>query len=205
MSNRAVIFCWSESDRMPLKIRDDDYIVFADSGCEYGKRCGVTPCLTVGDFDSSVAPEKGEKIVLPAEKDDTDCMFCVKKCIELGYEEIVIAGGIGGRPDHSLGAIASLLYIYSQGKKGSVCDGHTYITVCDSSLKIPYSDGVEYISVFPAGERAEGVFLRGLKYELSDAVLTNDYPLGVSNEPLPHRLAEIRVKTGKLLVFVIFK
>ncbi|MEG2931440.1 MAG: thiamine diphosphokinase, partial [Ruthenibacterium sp.] len=39
-----------------------------------------------------------------------------------------------------------------------------------------------YVSLFPAGERAEGITLRGFRYPLLNATLTNRYPLGVSNE-----------------------
>ena len=56
-----------------------------------------------------------------------------------------------------------------------------------------------YVSVFAHSERVEGVWLKGLKYELQDAVLTNSYPLGVSNE-LIGKEASISVKNGTLLI-----
>ena len=39
-----------------------------------------------------------------------------------------------------------------------------------------------YLSVFCLGDRAEGVCETGLKYSLSDAELTKEFPIGVSNE-----------------------
>ena len=42
--------------------------------------------------------------------------------------------------------------------------------------------GCGAVSVFSARDKAEGVTLKGLKYPLDNATLTNDYPLGVSNE-----------------------
>ena len=39
-----------------------------------------------------------------------------------------------------------------------------------------------FFSAFPMEGRAEGVSERGSFYELTDAVLTAGYPLGVSNE-----------------------
>jgi thiamine pyrophosphokinase len=53
--------------------------------------------------------------------------------------------------------------------------------------------------VFSAGERAEGVTLKGLKYPLEDATLTCDYPLGVSNE-FAGGPAEVTVRDGTLLI-----
>jgi thiamine pyrophosphokinase len=36
--------------------------------------------------------------------------------------------------------------------------------------------------VFSLSERSTGVYLKGVKYELDSACLTNTFPLGVSNE-----------------------
>ena len=57
------------------------------------------------------------------------------------------------------------------------------------------------ISVFCQGDRAEGVTLEGLKYPLKDAVLTCDFPLGVSNS---FTGAESRVTVGKGTLLVIW-
>jgi len=53
--------------------------------------------------------------------------------------------------------------------------------------------------VFIAGDAATGVTLTGLKYPLNEATLTNDYPLGVSNEftGVP---AKIQVRKGTLII-----
>ena len=48
------------------------------------------------------------------------------------------------------------------------------------------------------GEKAEGVTLRGLKYELTDAVVTNSFPIGVSNEFIGKEAA-VTVRNGTLL------
>ena len=56
-----------------------------------------------------------------------------------------------------------------------------------------------YISVFSLSDRSEGVSLRGLKYLLEDAVLTNVFPLGASNEFLGE-VSEIEVRDGTLLI-----
>jgi thiamine pyrophosphokinase len=43
------------------------------------------------------------------------------------------------------------------------------------------------------------VYLKNLKYELHDALLTNDFPLGVSNEFIGKE-SSILVRSGTLLV-----
>lgn len=55
------------------------------------------------------------------------------------------------------------------------------------------------VSVFSIGDRCAGVDLRGLKYPLTDAVITGDFPIGVSNE-FTGTEAGISLKSGAMLV-----
>ena len=58
-----------------------------------------------------------------------------------------------------------------------------------------------YMSLFALGEKAEGVTIDNMKYELSDAVITNDYPIGISNEFIGKE-GQVTVKNGMLLIIV---
>ena len=58
-----------------------------------------------------------------------------------------------------------------------------------------------YINVFSLNEKAHGVTIRGLKYELDDVMLTNDMPLGISNEFIGVP-SEISVTDGTLLIII---
>ena len=55
------------------------------------------------------------------------------------------------------------------------------------------------LSVFSLTDASYGVYEKGTKYTLDNAVLTNSFPLGVSNE-WAENTAEIGVKDGILLV-----
>lgn len=68
-------------------------------------------------------------------------------------------------------------------------------------LALPPRPGGTLVSVFCHGDRAEGVTLTGLAYPLSDAVLTGDFPLGVSNRRLDGQPATVAVRRGTLLIF----
>ena len=68
-------------------------------------------------------------------------------------------------------------------------------------LILPPRPGGTLVSVFCHGDRAEGVTLTGLAYPLSDAVLTGDFPLGVSNRRLDGQPATVAVRRGTLLIF----
>ena len=67
-------------------------------------------------------------------------------------------------------------------------------------LALPPRPGGTLVSVFCHGDRAEGVTLTGLAYPLSDAVLTGDFPLGVSNRRLDGQRATVAVRRGTLLI-----
>ena len=68
-------------------------------------------------------------------------------------------------------------------------------------LALPPRPGGTLVSVFCQGDRAEGVTLTGLAYPLSDAALTGDFPLGVSNRRLDGQPATVAVRRGTLLIF----
>lgn len=69
-----------------------------------------------------------------------------------------------------------------------------------ATLTLPPRPGGTVVSVFCQGDRAEGVTLTGLSYPLSDAVLTGDFPLGVSNRRLDGLPATVSVRRGALLI-----
>ena len=55
------------------------------------------------------------------------------------------------------------------------------------------------LSVFCLGDRAEGIYEEGVQYPLKDAVLTPEFPLGVSNHIL-EPVARVAVGRGALAV-----
>ena len=60
------------------------------------------------------------------------------------------------------------------------------------------------LSVFSMTEKSDGVTLSDLKYELKDAVITNDFPIGISNEFIG-KAASVTVEKGTLLVMVAWE
>ena len=74
--------------RVKQYLREDDAVVFCDSGLKHLEALDVKPTLIVGDFDSHCNPHLDvETIVLPCEKDDTDTVFAVKTMVQRGYME----------------------------------------------------------------------------------------------------------------------
>jgi len=184
-----------------------EYIIAANGGYAALKSRGISPDLIVGDFDSlppgmpdslSVHPEV---IRYPAEKDDTDMMLAVKQGLDRGYSTFTINGGLGGRIDQTLANIQILVYIADRNARGILTGFDVNITaIKDTGIKLtPGINSGNTISIFSAGERAEGVTLKGLKYTLEDAVLTNCSPNGISNE-FAGETAVISVRKGILII-----
>ena len=77
-------------------LRNDDFIVFCDSGLKHLESLQVKPGLIVGDFDSHDNPQLDvETIVLPCVKNDTDTVFAVKEALKRGIDEFLLIGVVG--------------------------------------------------------------------------------------------------------------
>jgi thiamine pyrophosphokinase len=175
-------------------------LIAADGGFKALEAAGIDPDYIVGDFDSlEEIPEGFPTEVYTSEKDETDMMIAVNKGLDLGYNVFVIYGGLGGRLEHSIANIQMLSYLKRKESQGYLIQGEKIITVVhDESYKIKAQD-TGYLSVFSLKERAQGVTLKGLKYGLNNGQLTNDFPVGVSNEFIGKDVS-IEVKSGTLMI-----
>lgn len=191
-----------------LNINENDFIICADGGYKFAKQAGITPNLIIGDFDSfnDNPPQNIQTLTYPTEKDDTDTMLCVKYAIEKEYEDICIVGGMGGRLDHTISNLQSMAWAiefwntnHIKNKKISMrdCQNHVMLIMNDS-IKL-YGYPKEKISLISYSEKCTNITTKNLKWELSNAELTNSFPLGISNEFSAYE-CDISVKEGKLLI-----
>lgn len=178
-----------------------DLVIAADGGFAALEGLGRSPDLVVGDFDSlGHRPDHPHVVALPVEKDDTDMHSAIRLGWERGYRAFRLYGGTGGRIDHTLANIQSLAWLASQRGRGWLVGPDWTATVLSDGGALTLEAGRQgMVSVFCLGDRAEGVDIQGLKYGLSDGVLTADYPLGVSNSFLGGE-SRVSVRRGKLLV-----
>ena len=178
-----------------------DYVIAADLGFDSLMAYGVVPDLAVGDFDSlGHRPDHPNVIQLPAEKDDTDMVYALRKGLELGYRRFILLGGIGGRLEHTLGNLQLLDWLALHGAQGFLAGEKTAATCIRDGKSITFPAAMSgFLSVLCNSGRAEGVDLRGLKYPLEKHVLTGDFPLGVSNQFLGVP-ATVSVERGSLLL-----
>lgn len=178
----------------------EDLIIAADAGVLKLEKLGVTPDITVGDFDSlGFEPESGEVIKHPVRKDDTDTLLAVKVGFERGYSNFLLYGCTGKRLDHTLANLQTLSFISQNNGRAFLC-GDDFTATAITNGSITFKENAKgYISVFAASGKAEGVSIKGLSYPLENQTLNFDFPLGVSNE-FTGSEAEISVSNGTITI-----
>ena len=195
---RCIIFCAAEFDALAEPLGAGDYLIAADGGLRHTQALGLESNEIIGDFDSLGYVPEGAR-VYPVEKDDTDSMLAVKRGLALGYRRFVLYGGMDGkRLDHTLANFQALGYLAQHDAVGFLV-GKDYLAcaVKDGGLRFPAGAEGDF-SLFCLGKDARGVTIRGLYYEVENAVLTSFFPLGVSNH-FTGREAAVTVQDGTLL------
>lgn len=176
-----------------------DLVICADASFDAVKREKLTPDVVIGDFDHGSAPDFDKIIRVPREKDDTDTMLCIKYAISHGADEILIAGGIGGRLDHTIANIQSIAYAEKNGAHAVLSDERNTAFFIKGNARVARESG-SYLSLFSYGGNST-VTIKGTKYDAERATLTVDFPLGVSNE-ITSAEAEIIVHSGSVLAII---
>lgn len=222
MEKKCVLVCAGQLHKEDMVliekyVKEGAYLVAVDGGFDYCHGMGLEPELCLGDFDSvseGQKPELGKEadsccgagrfceiIKLPVEKDDTDTLAALKLCIERGYKEFYIFGGCGGRLDHTIANIQCLLFLKRKGSIG-------YMITCEESIFVLKDEAVCFpaetqgvLSLFALSGEVKGVSISGMKYNLEDAIITNDFPIGISNEFVGGE-SRVGVREGELLVVV---
>ncbi len=187
----------SDYEYISAFIKKGDFIICADGGLRHAEKLGVTPDLTVGDFDSWHGSVCGEVKAFNPEKDYTDTHIAVTEALDRGFDDITLLGCAGTRLDHTISNVGLLEYIAHRGAFGRMVNEHNIITVITSEAEFDGEKG-EYISLIPIGE-VTGVTLTNLKYLLKDKTLRFEESLAVSNEFIGKK-AKIEIKSGSLIV-----
>jgi thiamine pyrophosphokinase len=126
-------------------------------------------------------------------------MLAIKLGLSKGYRTFEIYGGLGGRLDHSIANIQALSYLASEGAQGVLHHDQYELTVIQNSgFTIP-KDFTGCVSVFSLSDKSQNVTIKGLKYEIEGGILTNHFPLGISNEATGKK-GSISVENGTLLI-----
>ena len=210
---KAILVCGGEiEDSFALAVFDrirPDCIIGIDRGLEFCYKYNIVPHYILGDFDS-IAPEVleyYENSGIPVEryqpeKDATDTRIGLELALKLKSREIFLLGATGGRLDHYMANLKSLLIPLEQGVQTWILDSQNVITVLDHGIKISREQQFgKYISFFSMGDKAEGITLAGFKYPLKNFTMVNSDEIGVSNE-LIEDMGEITFRSGIILMIM---
>ena len=161
--------------------------------------CKMIGC--VGDFDS-VNEEQYRTIINNCNtvikhdpiKDFSDSELAINYAIKLGYDEIIMIGGLQDRFDHSY---VNLMLLKKYRECLKICDDLNYMYIIDKGQHNIVNKNYKYISFFPL-ENLQ-LTLIGTKYELNDFSIDKDCRLGLSNEIIE---SSCTVNTSGLLLCI---
>ncbi len=180
-----------------IRPSERDFVIAADGGLRHLERIGLPFDLAIGDFDSALRPENGAVITLPAQKDETDLSAAVQQGIQRAYRDFQIYGCLGGRLSHTVANMQLLAQLSQQGLRAQLNGVSTKMTAITNESYHFSAAETGYLSVFACTERCEGVYESGLQYELHDALLYHNTPLGVSNQFIGKE-STVSVRSGTL-------
>ncbi|MFA6624168.1 MAG: thiamine diphosphokinase [Bacilli bacterium] len=204
--NKAIIVGASSLNDTSIlkKLNEDYYSIACDGGYYHFLKEKIEPDVLVGDFDTLDEKEiknPGRVFRLNPVKDDTDVFWSIKYLLEQGFKSIDFYGCLGLKIEHTIGNIQLLSYLCDKGIKARMFTpelDNYLLMLKDSQLTLDKSCKGK-LSVFSYSEKCEAVSLINLKYPLDKVVLTDNVPLGVSNEFIG-RESIIKVEKGKLLL-----
>jgi len=209
---KCILVCAGDLTVGSLPVNEDDYIIAVDGGLMYCEALEVEPDLILGDFDSltdsyvevvaELEKNYPQKVVrLNSIKDDTDTLAALKIGIEKGFDTFYLYGCGGGRLEHTLANIQSLIFLKDNNCKGYIMEGSGMTFVLRNEA-VNFKETMEgYVSLFAMDPIIKGVTEKGLKYTLDNAEVSYGFPVGVSNE-FTGQAAEISVAEGTALVVV---
>lgn len=199
----ALIISGGDFSALTEKI-EYDYVIACDKGAAYAAKMNVRPDVIIGDFDSydgdvrnlfsDVPVEKH-----PIEKDDTDTMLAIKHALKKGYTHIIITCALGGRLDHTIANLQSMAYTAAHG---GICeilsDKENLRTFTGGTIQIPKREGYS-LSLFSLSDTCEGLSVSGAKYNVTDVILSNTFPLGLGNHWIDDNIT-VSMTSGILLI-----
>jgi thiamine pyrophosphokinase len=184
-----------------------DFIIGVDGGAGKLIKCGITPDLVVGDFDSirdselNLLKKKGVNILqFPEDKEYSDTDLAINVALKKHFDAFILSGMLYGRIDHMF-FNASLLYpLLKKGKDAYILEEREEIYITGGRRKIKTKKG-NIVSLYPLTNVVQGVKTSGLKYQLSGKTLLKGKTLTLSNIAVSN-VVQVEVKKGALLIIV---
>ncbi len=185
-------------------IKEAEIVICADGGARHVLRLGIIPDLVMGDLDTlrekevkDLVSQHVEFIRYPRVKDYTDTHLCLLKALELGYQQIMMVGCLGGRFDHALANVMLLALPQVREVDLRICDPLQEIFLIKPGMTLTGQKG-EIISLLPLSEVVTGIATSGLAYQVPYGKFEMGICNGISNV-FSEEKAKITLAKGLLL------
>ncbi|MDQ3020883.1 MAG: thiamine diphosphokinase [Bacteroidota bacterium] len=184
-------------------LKEKCFIIAADGGANYLKKVNVTPDLIIGDLDSinkhtlQYFQKRKVKVSKIKEQDTNDFEKSLMYCKKNKFEDIIVFGAAGLRPDHTLNNY-SVLKRYYKSFNIRLISGEFEILFIKKFIKFRYR--VNEIVSLLALPKAAKIHTKGLKYRLSNESLSFGVREGTLNKSISEDIS-ISFESGSLLLF----
>jgi len=206
LSGKMLILLAGELSQFPIVPAAWDAIIAANGGTRHALAQGIIPDIVVGDFDSLAADEIDQLSLntrlerVPHAQDFTDGEMAVHEALKRGAHKVVLAGGLGGRLDHTLANIFLLKHVQEAGAQGWATDGHQRAFLLQNEVPVTLEGAPgDTVSIVPVSATVSGVHTMGLRWALHDAELHFSSSLSISNE-MNDVTAHIQAQKGTAVV-----
>ena len=206
-NTRAILFANGEiADPAGVSkiLLPDDFLVAVDGGLRHIQNLGLTPGLLIGDLDSVSQEDVGQLRAAgvpvrkyPVEKDETDLELALRAVMDMGYRQMRIVAGLGGRLDQTLGNLFLLLLPELAACDVCLDDGTIEAFLIHRQTELEGRAG-DTLSLLPMEGPAFGVLTEGLYYPLKSETLFPEHTRGISNVFLGDH-ARVSLEKGILL------
>ena len=181
-----------------------DFLIAVDGGLNYLQSLDLAPQLLIGDLDSVNAEQVQWAKALgasvekfPIAKNETDLELALLAAHRLGYRELVVVAGLGGRLDQTLGNLSLLRLPELHDCQVRFEDGDEELFLIRSETELHGASG-DIVSLLPLWEEVTGVLTEELLYPLRRETLYPERTRGISNVMISSK-ARVSITTGQLL------
>lgn len=184
--------------------KEVDIWIGADRGALHLLDWGLTPCLSIGDFDSVSEDEyeyieKGSQRVEnhPAEKNETDLEIAISEALKRNVTQLTLVGVTGGRMDHQMMTMQLMEKIAMKGIVVDLYEQSGRVWIWPPGVYELRESHSAYVSFLPVSDRVDGLSLNGFKYDTNDVCLYHASSLCISNKQTK-TVAEVSFHKGLL-------
>lgn len=185
-------------------------IIAADLGAKAAADSGLYPDFMLGDFDSlpqeileQLKHRCRQCLSFPRDKNFSDLELALEAAAELKITQAVILGVMGGRPDHEIFNVISVLQKCNElGISAELLSDECRVFQLKKESRTWTSAAGRILSVLALDEEVE-FSLEGVKWPLKHEILRRSSTRGLSNEVLGRKI-QAASHNGRAVLIEIF-